>query len=144
MTFNEAVTQADEAMASHDWEQAIALLRSAIRKEDVRRDIAKTNQARYNLSFCYYMNKQYYESNVLAEHLARRYPQTELSPKASEIGMQALAEAYNTYTEFDRASDLERLIDLARYTAKTWPDREQGDDAQSEPGSDLPGTRPVR
>ena len=44
--------------------------------------------------------------------------------------MQALAEAYNTYTEIDRASDLERLIDLARYTAETWPDREQGDDAR--------------
>jgi tetratricopeptide (TPR) repeat protein len=43
--------------------------------------------------------------------------------------MQALAEAYNTYTEFDRAADLERLIDLARYTATTWPEREQGDDA---------------
>ena len=129
MTFSDAVTQADEAIASRDWERAIALLRAATRKADPRRDIDKLNQARYNLSFCYYMNKQYYESNVLAEHLARRYPQGSLSPKATEIGMQALAEAYNTYTELDRAADLVRLIDLARYTASTWPDREQGDDA---------------
>jgi tetratricopeptide (TPR) repeat protein len=129
LSFDDAVTQADEAIASRDWERAIALLRGAIRKADVRRDIARINQARYNLAFCYYMNKQYYESNVLAEHLARRYPQAELSPKATEIGMQALAEAYNSYAEFDRATDLERLIDLARYTASTWPEREQGDDA---------------
>ena len=50
-------------------------------------------------------------------------------PKAAAIGMQALADAYNTYSEIDRAGDLERLIDLAKYTAATWPDREQGDDA---------------
>ena len=43
--------------------------------------------------------------------------------------MQALADAYNTYTEIDRGADLERLIDLAKYTTATWPDREQGDDA---------------
>lgn len=130
LSFSEAVTQADEAIAARDWERAIALLRTAVRKGDVRRDLDKINQARYKLSFCYYMNKQFYESNVLAEHLARRYPKAELSAKATEIGMQALAEAYNTFTDYDRAADLERLIDLARYTAETWPDREQGDDAR--------------
>jgi tetratricopeptide (TPR) repeat protein len=129
LSYDDAVGQADEAIAAHDWERAIALLKAAIRKADPRREIDKANQARYNLSFCYYMNRQYYESNVLAEHLARRYPQGGLSPKATEIGMQALAEAYNTYTDIDRAADLERLIDLAKYTAHTWPDREQGDDA---------------
>ncbi|MGC8641625.1 MAG: tetratricopeptide repeat protein, partial [Isosphaeraceae bacterium] len=130
LNFNDAMTQADEAVDSRDWEHAIALLRAAIGKADVRRDIDKINLARYKLSFCYYMNKQYYESHVLAEHLARRYPGAELAPKATEIGMQSLAEAYNTYGDFDRASDLERLIDLAKYTAATWPEREQGDDAR--------------
>jgi tetratricopeptide (TPR) repeat protein len=130
LTVNDALTQADEAISSRDWERAIALLQTAIRKADVRRDLDRINQARYNLSFCYYMNKEYYESNVLADHLARRYPAGGLSPQASEIAMQALAEAYNTYTEADRAADLERLIDLAKYTAATWPDREQGDDAR--------------
>ncbi len=48
------------------------------------------------------MNKQYYEADVIAEHLARRYPQGGLSGKVTEIGMQSLADAYNTYTEIDR------------------------------------------
>ena len=129
LTYDDAVGQADEAIASRDWERAIVLLKAADRKVDPRREIDKANRARYNLAFCYYMNKQYYESNVLAEHIARRYPQGGLSPKATEIGMQALADAYNAYTEVDRSGDLERLIDLAKYTAQTWPDREQGDDA---------------
>jgi cellulose synthase operon protein C len=129
LSYDAAVSQADEAIAARDWERAIVLLKAAVRKVDPRRDIDKANRARYNLSFCYYMNKQFYEANVLAEHLARRYPQGGLSPKATEIGMQSLAEAYNTFTEVDRAGDLERLIDLAKFTAATWPDREQGDDA---------------
>src|SRR5208282_153920 len=129
LSYDDAMGQADESIASRDWERAIALYKAAERKADPRREIDKANRARYNLSFCYYMNKQFYESNVLAEHPARRYPQGGLSPKAAEIGMQALADAYNTYNEIDRAADLERLIDLAKYTAATWPDREQGDDA---------------
>ena len=75
------------------------------------------------------MNKKFYESNVLAEHLARRYPRGGFRPRRPEIGMQALADAYNTYTESTAQADLERLIDLAKYAAATWPDREQGDDA---------------
>ncbi|MGA2701146.1 MAG: tetratricopeptide repeat protein [Isosphaeraceae bacterium] len=129
LSYDDAMGQADESIASRDWERAIALYKAAERKADPRREIDKASRARYNLSFCYYMNKQFYESNVLAEHLARRYPQGGLSPKAAEIGMQALADAYNTYNEVDRGADLERLIDLAKYTAATWPDREQGDDA---------------
>ena len=139
LTYEDAVGQADEAIASHEWDRAIVLLKAAVRKADPRRDIDKANRARYNLAFCYYMNKQFYEANVLAEHLARRYPQGGLSPKAAEIGMQALADAYNTYTEIDRVSDLERLIDLAKYTAETWPDREQGDDAQMNLGQIYQG-----
>ena len=53
-----------------------------------------------------------------------------LSSKATEIGMASLADAYNTFRDIDRASDLNRLIDLATYTTETWPDNEQGDGAR--------------
>jgi cellulose synthase operon protein C len=151
LSYEDAMGQADEAMASHEWERAIALLKAAVRKADTAKNtdrpepqsssglkgkadstkaIDKANLARYNLAFSFYMNKQYYESDVMAEHLARRYPQGGLSGKVTEIGMQSLADAYNTYTEIDRRSDITRLIDLARYTAETWPDREEGDSAR--------------
>ena len=37
--------------------------------------------------------------------------------------MAALADAYNTYTEIDRSTDLNNLIELAKYTAETLPDK---------------------
>ncbi len=130
LTYQDAMEKADEAIASHEWERAITLLKAAGRKSDIVREPDKVNMARYNLAFCYFMNKQFYEAFVLADHLARRYPQGGLSSKATSIAMQALVEAYNTYTEIDRMSDIDRLVELARYTAETWPDREEGDDAR--------------
>src|SRR5258705_10449237 len=44
--------------------------------------------------------------------------------------MASLAAAYNAYREIARGSDLNRLIELAPYTAETWPDNEQGDGAR--------------
>ena len=103
---------------------------AAIKKADPAKNADKANLARYNLAFCYYMNKEYYEAAVLAEHYARRYPQGGLGAKSTEIGMQSWADAYSNFAEIDRASDLKRLVDLATYTAETWPDNEQGDAAR--------------
>lgn len=130
LPFQDIMGRADEAIASHEWDRAISLLKAAVRKPDPIREADNLNLARYNLAFCYYMNKQFYEADILAEHLARRYPQGGLSAKATAIGMQALADAYNTYVEVNRGADLERLVRLAYYTAETWPDREEGDDAR--------------
>jgi cellulose synthase operon protein C len=130
LSYEDAVTQADEAIASHEWEKAITLLKAAVKKADPARNIDKANMARYNLAFCYYMNKQFYEADVLAEHLARRYPQGGLSGKATEIGMQSLFDAYNAVTEVDKGSEIPRVIDLAIYTASTWPNNDQGDTAR--------------
>jgi tetratricopeptide (TPR) repeat protein len=141
LTYEDAVSQADEATSAHDWERAIVLWKAAILKADPNRNVDKANFARYNLAFCYFMTQRYYEANVIAEHLARRYPNWSLSAKATAIGMQALAECYTNYVEVDRISDLKRLIELAAYTAETWPDREQGDDARMNLAQIYLGTR---
>lgn len=130
LSFDEALTQGEEAVAAHEWQRADALLRTAITKGDPRRDIDKINLARYNLAYTYLMDKRYYEANVLAEHLARQHPGWDRAASASTIAREALIDAYNTYTKVDRAADLNRFVALAEYTAQTWPNREEGDDAR--------------
>jgi tetratricopeptide (TPR) repeat protein len=130
LSYEDVMSKSDEAISSHEWARAISLLTAAIKKADPAKNADKANLARYNLAFCYYMNKDYYEAAVLAEHYARRYSQGGLGAKSTEIGMQAWAEAYSSYAEIDRASDLKRLVDLAKFTAETWPDKEQGDAAR--------------
>ena len=130
LTYEDAMGQADDAIGAHEWDRAVALLTAAIKKADAAKNPEKATMPRYNLAFCFFMNKQYYESAVLAEHLARRYPSAGLSAKATDLGMQDWVEAYMTYTDVDRMSDLEHLISLATYTALTWPDKEQADSAR--------------
>jgi cellulose synthase operon protein C len=130
LTYEDAMGQADDAMGTHEWDRAVALLTAAIKKADPAKNPDKANLARYNLAFCCYMNKQYYEAAVLAEHLARRYPSGGLSVKATDLGMQSWVEAYMNHTELDRMSDLDHVINLATYTAEMWPDKEQADSAR--------------
>ena len=130
LSFEDLMGKAEDARGVQEWGRAIALYTAAMRKADPARNPDKANLARHSLSFCYYMNKQYYEAAVLAEHYARRYPQGGLGAKATDIGMQSWADAYSTYTERDRVSALNHLIDLANYTVLTWPDKEQGDGAR--------------
>lgn len=125
--FDEAVAQANEAVSTQEYDKAILLLRLALKKGTGTQPIEKVNNARYLSAFSLYMSNRYYEAAVMAEHLARRYPGGEFSAKATGIGIPAIIDAYNIYTVGDRTADLRRVEALAKYTAETWPDSEQGD-----------------
>ncbi|SIO66718.1 Tetratricopeptide repeat-containing protein [Singulisphaera sp. GP187] len=140
MGYDELDGQADQAIASQEWDKAAEALKLAVRKADPAKDPDKANLARYKLAFVYYMNKRFYEADVLTEHLARRYPRFSMAPKATEIAMASMADAYNTYREIDRTSDLNRLINVAKYAAETWPDKEEGDAARMTLGQVYHGT----
>src|SRR4051794_41153374 len=60
LNLEDAVSQSDQAIAAHEWDRAIALLKQAIRRADPAKDPEKANYARYNLAFCFYMDKQFY------------------------------------------------------------------------------------
>ncbi len=130
LTFEDAKNQADSSMKTHEWDRAIRLWKQAIKRADPNKDIAKVNEARYFLAYCFFSSGRYYEAAILAEHLARRYPKREWSDKITDFGLAGYTEAYNKYTQIDRASDLDRLVDFARYVSETWPDSDQGDAAR--------------
>ena len=77
--------------------------------------------------------------------MTRRYPRGGLSPKAAEMGMASLAEAYSDpRTPIDRTTDISNLIDLAQYIAETYADLDQGDTRQAHPRPGLSRHREVR
>ncbi len=130
LTYEDAMTQADTAINTHDWSLAVDLLRQAIGRAEKSHEVEKVNRARYFLTYVFYASNKYYEADVIAEHLARRYPEGGLSAKAAEIGMASLTMAYNSFNKYQRTADLDRLVDLAEYTAKTWPATDQADSAR--------------
>ena len=130
LNYDDAMIQGTQAISTLAYENAIALLKLATRRADAARDAAKANRARYMLAYASIMSKRYYEAAVVGEHVGRLYPKDEWAAKSADLAMQALVEAYNAYTLGNRTVDLERLLDLARYTAETWPDSEQGDNGR--------------
>ena len=127
LNYDDAVAQAAQAISTLAYENAIVLLKMAVRKADPVRDHAKANSARYMLAYACMMSKRYYEAAVVGEHVARHYPRDDWAAKSADLAMQAMVEGYNTFILGDRTSDLDRLVDLARYTSETWPESEQGD-----------------
>ena len=125
-----AMTQSEESISTQDWASAAALLQQAIRRAEMLKDVEKINYARYHLAFVYYSDKRFYESAVLAEHLARRYPRASLASKAAEIAIAAYSRTYNPNSGRKDDPDLKRLIETAKYTAETFVETEQGDKAQ--------------
>jgi cellulose synthase operon protein C len=65
INFEDAMSQADQAIVGHEWDRAITLLKQAVRQAEATKDIDNTNLARYNMTFCLYMNKQYCDVLVL-------------------------------------------------------------------------------
>jgi hypothetical protein len=127
LNFDDAVAQADGSISTGEYDKAIVILRYALKKGVGTQPIDKINKARYTLAYSLYMTKHYYDAAVLTEHIARRYPNAEWAAKATEIAMASFLDAYNDTSSSNRIGDLIRLDNLARYTAETWPDTEQGD-----------------
>ena len=134
LSFDDAVAQATQAMSALAYENAVVLLKLALRKVDPARESARANSARYTLGVALLLGKRYYEAAVVGEHVARNYPRDDWAAKSSDLAIQAIVESYNNFTLGNRTVDLDRLLDLARYTAETWPETDQGDSARTTMG----------
>ena len=104
--------------------------RRPIRKVDPRRDIDKANRAQVQPGILLL-----HEQAILRSQRPGRAHRPALSPGGAfpEGHRDRHAGPGRCLQRLHRGrplgADLERLIDLAKYTAATWPDREQGDDA---------------
>jgi TolA-binding protein len=130
LTYDNALGQAQSAVSTGDFALAAALFRQAIRRADPARDPARANQARLEMARSEYQANHFDEAAVLAQHVARRYPQSDLAPQALEIALAALAGAYNRDPAPVRITDLDRLVNLAQYAVDTWPKSPQADAAR--------------
>lgn len=131
LNFENAYADAEGAIQTHEFNRAIALLRHAISRAERDKSLDNVNKARYLMAYACYAGARPYEAAVLGGHLARYYPKHGLAARGAEIAIASLAAAYGTYTQIDRAADLERLVDLCQYAAETFPETDQGDFAKT-------------
>ncbi len=128
LTFDEALTEANQAISNEDYKRAISLLRLAARKVDPGKELVKANRGRVSLGYALFKSGRFEEAAVVDEHIARNDPSGEWSAKAAEVALFALLSAQNA--SGGRAGERDHLIDFARFVVATWPDVEQGDTAR--------------
>ncbi len=126
----EALSQAEGLLQAGGYDQAISLLRVALRKFDPGKDQDRINTARGLLAFALYSHKEYAAADVVAEHLARNYPKDEQAKRVIEIALASLGAAFNESPAAERAAEADRLASLAAFTAQTMPDTEPADVAK--------------
>ena len=130
LSFDDAVTEANQAISGEDYPRAIALLRVALKQVDPTRDLVKANRARMLLGYAFYKSNRFEESAVVDEHIARNDPHGEWSAKAAEVALFALLSSQVNASASTRRSDMDHVADFARHVVATWPDVEQGDTAR--------------
>jgi TolA-binding protein len=130
LDYTAALAAGQEAMELKDYTRAGKCFEAAANKAAKAKENGNYVKARYFEAVCLFRAESYYDAYVLGSHLARRYPSDTLAPNAAEIALAAMTYAYNAYKSVDPVSDLTRLIEMAQYTAKTWPQSAQADTAR--------------
>jgi tetratricopeptide (TPR) repeat protein len=162
-TFREAYNRGKEALASYN--AAKLALPSAERNnpdavpelkeqmetgvEEARRDFRAAmtlidddtdqkliNEVRYFLCWLYWENKDYYQSAVLGDFLARRYPNHAAASAAAKLSMASFERLYQQAaasggdrdaTEFEAR----HMAQMAEFITRRWPDSPDADAAYS-------------
>ena len=119
----EAKTAAADARAkaSRYWKLALKLADAATGIEDL-------NLARYMECYLAHVEGRHYEAVVLGDFLAQRYPDSQGARQGAKIAMASWLKLYAEAGQ-DNEFESQRIIDIADYIVKKWPDQPEAADA---------------
>jgi hypothetical protein len=106
-------------------EQSQRYLRLALALRQPSTDVEDINTARYYLCYVEYQAGHYYDAALLGEFVARHYSSGVGARACAEIALASYLQTYNDpdlATLAARAFDRRKLIDLADYMGRRWPD----------------------
>jgi len=145
-TFEEAVALADAAMTASQWDRARDAYTQAldIAREQKRKDSAGIKavqealaRAQYNLACDLFRKGKLNECMELVGAIVFEDPQKKTVRKESAIAVEAaslaVAAALNLYvhaSDDKKPAALKKLMNVAEFTEKNWPDRPEADDAR--------------
>jgi tetratricopeptide (TPR) repeat protein len=112
-------------------EEALRYFGRALRLAGRDVSLEDKNAVRYYLAYLYYRSERMYEAAVLAEFLARRYPNSAAARPAAQIAMAAYGSLLTAAgTDEDRRFMMAQMKDLAQYVSQRWPGQPEADEAE--------------
>ena len=92
-------------------------------------DIDDVNVIRYLLCYLLYNEANYNDAVILGEFLARRYPESQGARPSAKIAMASYLKLYNEDLTDDKDYESAKIISIADYIVKKWPDQPEAPDA---------------
>ena len=126
----ELVAQLEEAGTTVHTKRAESMKYYRLALEMVEADTpVEKIQATYGyLCFLHYKAEAYYNSAVVGEFLAHRYPESPAAIQGAKIALASYQKLYSG-TEGDKQFEIDRMAAIAQYTVDTWPDGPEADNA---------------
>ncbi|MBI2824687.1 MAG: hypothetical protein HYX69_08380 [Planctomycetia bacterium] len=122
-----AATAERECREARD--SARELFRLALSLRTNQTPIDDVNAVRYYLCYLSYQAGDYYDSAVLGDFLAKRYPTATQSRYGAKIALLSYLQNYNAAAPDDRAADKQRMLALADFMTRRWAGETEADEA---------------
>ena len=108
-------------------DEALQYMHLALSLANSETPVDQVTQTRYIVCYLLYDKGNYWESAVMGEFIARKYPK---HATAQACGTMALAAYQNLYqTSSDKTFEADKIASIAEYIATAWPNTEAADKA---------------
>ena len=135
-----AKTKEDRAKLQEELDNHLAetarMLNLALKLATESTEPAQVNNARYLLSYVYYLNRHSYEAAVLGEFIAKHYAKddSQQALDAAYLAMAAYVQGYNQSPEDQKAVDAELMQQMCDLITTSWPESDRANDARMNMG----------
>jgi len=108
------------------------LLKLALTLADNDTELENVNDARYRLSYIYYLSRKSYESAILGEFVARHggKKQSQLSLDGAYLALAAYVQAYNDSPKKYKDVDMAMMARTANLITSNWPESDTANEAR--------------
>lgn len=123
--------QLDEAktLVSKAQQDALYYCKLANKFVDQDTDLTDVNLIRYLLCYLLYNEGNFNDAVIMGEFLARRYPDSQGARPSAKIAMAAYLKLYSENETDDKAYESAKIISIADYIVKKWPDQPEAPEA---------------
>jgi Tetratricopeptide repeat len=108
---------------------AMHYCRLALKLADTETDINDLNLVRYLLCYLLYSEKSYFDSIVIGDFLAKRYPDSQGARQCAKIVLASYVNLYAESASEDKEFETHEIVAMADFIVKKWPDQPEADEA---------------
>ncbi|MGE0756532.1 MAG: hypothetical protein AB7F89_03745 [Pirellulaceae bacterium] len=110
-------------------QQAMRLFQRALALANDETPVHDINLVRYFLCYLYFTQGDLYQSAIIGEFVARRFPDHSAARQCAKIAMASYLKLYAENKADDKEFETNHVVEVAEYIATRWPSEPEGEEA---------------